>query len=60
LFPFTDVVGLCIAREKLLVATEKEIFHQIGLLLMSSGDEDGGVVQRKKKDYEKSRARKSF
>ncbi len=49
-FPFTDVVRLYLAQEKLLDATEKEIFHQIGLLLTSSGDEDRATEVMKSRD----------
>jgi hypothetical protein len=49
LFPFKDVVRLGLAREKLPAATQQDIVHQIGLLFTGSGDEDGGVVKRKRK-----------
>ncbi|EFX80432.1 hypothetical protein DAPPUDRAFT_243678 [Daphnia pulex] len=44
-----DVVRLGLDREKLPAATQQDIVHQIGLLFTGSGDEDGGVVARKRK-----------
>ncbi|EFX68931.1 hypothetical protein DAPPUDRAFT_114127 [Daphnia pulex] len=44
-----DVVRQGLARKKLPAATQQDIVHQIGLLFTGSGDEDGGVVARKRK-----------